>query len=434
MTAMLHRYLAPEVRRSLAGLGAFAGRDEPEPLPGTARHYEQTMRRQFPGRPVPTLADQMALSFAATTCPDDAARGRMQDTLRSMQTITRTGTETLGGGKSYGYAVAPSMAAQIVDQARTRIGPWSCVKWVPVPSLEYWMAVTFESSRADGSRWGGIRARWEGTQETTLPAASQPALARINFRLSRCMIQSQPLTRDLWADTNRIQDWLDATAQSEIRFAIEHAMLNGTTNAGIGPRGVIGHPAAPVVARQTAGSITQKDIDTLWGSIYAGSARGVVWHCAQSTLTAIDEMASTGGWPEALWWPTGLNPAWPDFATCKGRPVIPCEASPQLGQVGDLVAVDWSQYRLLYRQMNPMDSPLSYSFRARPSELWQGLYGLPDDASEIRISDQILFATDELVVAWKLRAAGDFLWANPSPLLDANGNPVGPAAVLGDAA
>ena len=59
-----------------------------------------------------------------------------------------------------------------------------------------------ESSRADGFRWGGARARWGTTEIASLDAIeSQPSMALVRFVAQRLMILSQPLSRDLFSDS-----------------------------------------------------------------------------------------------------------------------------------------------------------------------------------------------------------------------------------------
>lgn len=391
--------------------------------PGTARAYAADIQRRFPGRPVPTLGQIMASAVGAVGTFDDTKRNALYRTLGDLG-VQRVQAEGFGGPAG-GFGIAPHFADSIFDQARTTIGPWSLARWLPTPALESWLPATFEASRATGQRWGGFTATF-GQGETQMPAPTDGKIGLVRYQLERCLMLTTA-SRDLFADQHKVQYWMDYCATAEMRFAIEDAILNGVPN-GVGPAGIVGHPVAVKVSRKTPNEITSTDIDSMWRTMYAGCARNAVWFTSQATLNVIDEIATTSGWPEAVYLAPGVNGG--PFPLIKGRPVIVCEASAPLGSTGDLVLADMTQYLLLYRKLNPTDSPLAFEFRAEAGPDRQGMVGVPREAVEARMSDQYYFLNDVVVIGWKMRLAGDFAWPSRTPLLDVNGVQVGPASYL----
>jgi HK97 family phage major capsid protein len=84
----------------------------------------------------------------------------------------------------------------------------------------------------------------------------------------------------------------------------------------------------------------------MWARLYAPLRRNAVWLINQDIEPQLDFLAfpdSNSGFPVPLYVPQGGLSAAP-FSTLKGRPVIPVEAMSTLGDVGDIILTDLSQY------------------------------------------------------------------------------------------
>src|SRR5689334_21392069 len=116
-------------------------------------------------------------------------------------------------------------------------------------------------------------------------------------------------------------------------------MINGPS-AAVGslacPQGVIGAPSTVVVSKgsTSAGSISAANIDLQWSAIAAGNRQNAVWHANVATIDAIDQLAVSGQWPESTYLAAGISPHW-EWATIKGRPLIPSPYCPNIGSPGD---------------------------------------------------------------------------------------------------
>jgi HK97 family phage major capsid protein len=391
------------------------GSDE---LPGTYRHYQGLMRREFGAERIPGLHDIIAGAFGMTQCTDDNTRRKLAGALER----TMTGIS----GSVAGFAIAPGMTADVWDQARTVDGPWARCNWEPVKNREEWIPVSGEASLAlqppgAAVKNQGIQATW-GLSEVVMPTPTDDKLEQLLTIQNRLLIQSI-VSRDVASDAQRVLRWLRYRGFRAIRLALELAMIYGIGN---GPQGVLTAPSTIFVTRSgTTPSII--DIDAMTASLYVGCLPGACWHCGNDVLKAVDALAVSGQYPEVQYRRPGGMPDGVRL-TIKGIPVVPLETSPPAGNTGDLILVDWTQYVLTFLQRSAMDSPLSFGFAPPRDNYHLGMVGMREDAIDALVSEHNLFDTDRLMLNFKFRGDGNFLWPNTKTtgsLLT-----VGPAVVL----
>ncbi|WP_289296236.1 phage major capsid protein [uncultured Reyranella sp.] len=193
---------------------------------------------------------------------------------------------------------------------------------------------------------GGVQAYWEG-EGVTIPA-SKPALEMSTIRLAK-LTALVPMSDELLEDAPGIESWLKAKAPEKMQAKINTAIIDGT---GVGmPLGVLRSASAIKVSKesgQSADTILFKNISNMWSRMYGPCRRNAVWLINQDIEPQLDTMAfdpaATDKFPVYL--PAGGLSASP-YATLKGRPVIPVEACKTLGDAGDIILVDLSQYMAL---------------------------------------------------------------------------------------
>jgi len=323
------------------------------------------------------------------------------------------------GGVSGGFLLKPEWAEEIFDKARLLDGPLARCLIGKTQRREFYLPGFWETSRADGQRWGGVWGRWRGAGSAEIEAlegiASQPSMSMVNFEVKRLMVYTAPISRDLVADSTLFKPMMDTAVFGEFRFQIEAGMLTGQGENF--PLGVVYSPATITVAKdsgQSSGTISTANIDGMWKAIYGPCRRNVTWHCNDDTQAAIDEVASAANWPQAVYLPQGVNGN--AFPLIKGRPLISAEQLPAIGSPGDLVACDWSQYVFVYHLLDNNVPDMEVAV------------GLPPDAVESTRSEHLLFDTDSIALKWKMRADGKLLW--PKQLTNINGAQVGPCAII----
>jgi HK97 family phage major capsid protein len=199
-----------------------------------------------------------------------------------------------------------------------------------------------ETSRADGSRWGGVRGYW--VEEGGTLTASKPTFQRIALELNKIAVLSYATSEQL-QDTPVIEGLIRDGFSEEFGFMLDDAAIRGT---GVGqPLGILTSSATVSVAKETnqvAATIVFENIVKMWSRLYARSRSNAVWFINQDIepqLLSMSLAVGTGGVPVYL--PAnGLSGA--PFATLMGRPVVPIEQAATVGTVGDIILADMSQF------------------------------------------------------------------------------------------
>ena len=260
-----------------------------------------------------------------------------------------------------------------------------------------------ETSRADGSRRGGIRAYW--TAEGGTKTASQPAFRQLELKL-RKVVGLVYATDELLQDANALESWIMQNLPEELRFVVEDAIINGT---GTGmPQGLIGSAARVLVAKETgqgADTIVTANIVKMWSRMWAPSRRNAIWLINQDCEPQLMQMSlavGTGG--AALYFPPGGLSAAP-YATLLGRPVIAHESQPALGNQADVMLLDPREYQMIEK-------------------------GGVQSASSIHVQ----FTADETVFRFVYRCDGAPKWNSALTPKSGSGNTLSPYVILAERA
>lgn len=213
-----------------------------------------------------------------------------------------------------------------------------------------------ETSRADGSRFGGLRAYW--TAEAAALTASQPTFAQQTLTLNKlaCLFYA---TEELLMDQTSLAGLVERAVPQEIAFKVENAIFRGTGSGQ--PLGILNANATVSQAKesgQTATTINATNVEKMWSRMWAPSRRTMVWLINQDCEPQLTQFTS-GDHPIYLP-PLGLSDT--PFSRLYNRPVIATEYNSTLGTVGDVVAVDLSQYMLIDKGAVRGDSSMHVRF------------------------------------------------------------------------
>ena len=199
-----------------------------------------------------------------------------------------------------------------------------------------------ETSRANGSRWGGVQAYWIAEAETV--TKSKPKFREIDMALQKLLALCY-VTDDLLQDATALEAIVKQAYADEMSFKIDDAIINGT---GVGmPLGVLNSEALVTVAKekdQAAGTIKYENILKMWSSVPARLRANAVWYINQEIEPQLYTMAlniGTGGAPVFL--PSG-GASSSQYSTLLNRPIIPIEQCSVLGKKGDIILADPTQY------------------------------------------------------------------------------------------
>jgi HK97 family phage major capsid protein len=199
-----------------------------------------------------------------------------------------------------------------------------------------------ETSRADGSRHGGIQMYWEG--EAGEKTATKPDFRMIDLTLKK-VVGLCYATDELLDDAAALESYIRRAFSSEMQFKLTDALINGT-GAGM-PLGILASACLVTVAKETgqaAATLQVENLTKMWSRMVASARLNAVWHINQDIEPQLYTMGitvGTGGSP--IFMPPGGLSASP-YATIMGRPVIPLEQCKTLGTKGDIYLASWPHY------------------------------------------------------------------------------------------
>lgn len=335
-----------------AKLSVGAGR-RTEPSPAASGDMQDSNRGQGAGRrAAATYNDNPAergkwgfKSFGEfSMAVKMAARGGSPDPRLIVNAPSTYGSE--GIGTDGGFAVPPDFRKDIMTKVAAddsllgmtdKMTSDSNTLVIPVDETTPWQTS------------GGVQAYWEG--EGGQFTQSKPSLQNLSIRLNK-LTALVPVTEELLDDASAMDTYLKRKAPEKIDFKVTDAILNGN---GVGmPLGILNSPCLVSIAKETsqvADTIVAENLIKMWARCYGKSRGKAVWLYNQDIETQIMQAAikiknvagteNVGGFPVFI--PAGGLSSTP-YATLFGRPMIPSEACQTLGDKGDLILADMSQY------------------------------------------------------------------------------------------
>lgn len=201
-----------------------------------------------------------------------------------------------------------------------------------------------ETSRANGSRNGGIRAYWVGEGDNITPTKGKFYQVDLALQKLAALVY---LTDELMQDSTQLDAWTSDEVPNELMFVLEDAIINGDGVAK--PRGILNSNALVTVNKengQLAATLRAENITKMWARCQAAHRNNAVWLVNQDVEAALYTMGltfGTAGVPVFMP-PGGLSQS--PYGTILGRPVIPVEQCQTLGTVGDIILADLNAYYL----------------------------------------------------------------------------------------
>ena len=202
-----------------------------------------------------------------------------------------------------------------------------------------------ESSRADGERWGGIRAYWAAEAATSNATKMKFHQIKMDLEKLLCFVYA---TDENLEDAQQLEGIVNNVVPKEIAFQLDQAIVSGS---GAGqPSGILGAKATvsvPKEAGQAAATVVYENIVKMRARLKASLRPGARWLINQDIEPELHTMAfvvGAGGIPVYL--PANGVSGKP-FDTLYGMDIVPVEHCPTLGTVGDIILFQPSQYLLI---------------------------------------------------------------------------------------
>lgn len=310
-------------------------------------------RRRIPAtplRPMERNGGFQTLGHFAMSVKSASHRGGTVDPRLERLAPTTTGNE--GSGADGGFMVPPDFRNVIMEKV---LGGDSLISRCDQVTVQ---GNSFTCPTDETTPWqttGGIQAYWGGEGSST--TQTKPKLGETTIKLNK-LTALVPMTEELLEDAPATDAYLRRKAPAKMRFALDLALLQGT---GAGqPMGVLRSPALKSVAKesgQQADTIVAMNVIKMYSAMPAENRANAVFMInpdiePQLYKLSIPGTDNTGnfvtGWGGLLYMPAnGLSQS--PYGTLFGRPVIPHQACETLGDQGDILFVDFSQYLALLK-------------------------------------------------------------------------------------
>lgn len=227
---------------------------------------------------------------------------------------------------------------------------FSRVRQIPISSNSNGidLPITDEQSRATGSRFGGVRAYWVNEGQTATD--SKTSFGKLELKLNKLMGIGYS-TEELLNDATALEAIMSTAFAEEMVFETEDAFVNGTGSGQ--PLGFLNSGSLITVAKesaQTADTVVAQNVLNMYDRLPTRSRRNAVWLTADSLIEPQLFQMTMPNSNIHIYLPPGQNAATEGntvFATLMGRPVIPAEYFPTLGDAGDIGIFDLSQYVMI---------------------------------------------------------------------------------------
>lgn len=240
-----------------------------------------------------------------------------------------------------------------------------------------------ETSRETGSRYGGVRIYH--TDQLGQYTESRPKIAQHIFKpqkLTGLWFASDEIMRDARIMGQRV----GSLFAKEMDFVIQDDIIRGT---GIGmPLGLLNSNALVSTAKetdQTADTILFENFVHMRGNLVISSRANAQWFLnseVEEALTLMGLIVGAGGAPVFL--PDGSAASVP-YNTLLGMPINLLEQNSAIGDVGDVILADMSQYPLV--DLGGVDEASSIHFKfdyGQQAFRWTyRIYGAPQWAESV---------------------------------------------------
>jgi HK97 family phage major capsid protein len=244
-----------------------------------------------------------------------------------------------------GYLMRTQWTTEFLDRARQASVLLPLCRRVTIgadfDSLEY--PYIDETSRADGSRWGGVQVFWAA--EATTVSATKPKIGKGELRLEEIMGLAY-VTNRLLRDSSAIENILTNAFESEFGFLIDVSIFKGT---GAGQMlGIMQSPALVSVTRNVDPLVTLLDMYEAMPSRLKSTA---TWFYHPHWLSQLVSL-KLGDFP--VWMPpgspiTGGLTATPS-AMILGRPAIELEQTTGTAAPGDICFFNMGEYVVIEKE------------------------------------------------------------------------------------
>lgn len=257
---------------------------------------------------------------------------------------------TGGVGADGGFLVPTEYAAGLLDAAledeivRSRAEVW------PMASDTRKVAGFDSSSAADGTLFGALTGQWVEQGAEISPQTPQLRFIDLHVRKLAALTE---VSNELVADGQNYEQQLGQALVKAISWHLDFAFLRGSGSGQ--PLGVLNSPVTISVAKesnQAADTITFTNLSTMFSRLHPSCVKNAIFlaspTCIPQLLTLSIAIGTSGAHIPVMSETNGQ-------LTVLTRPIVFTEKLPPLGDSGDILLADFSQYVIGLRQELVLD-------------------------------------------------------------------------------
>lgn len=295
-----------------------------------------------------SLGDQLQAVRRSCT-PGSPIDNRLEEMRRFAETRGAsgpTGASSLQGSDG-GFAVQSDFSVDLMQRTYDQgVLAGRCARTpISAASDRITRLVLDETSRVDGSRWSGIQAYWR--EQAATATATRPKYKLQSLEL-KSLMAFYVSTEELLADASALQADVMRLVPQELAFKLDDAIVRG---AGVGqPLGLLNAPAKIKIAKengQTADTVVAANVRKMNQRLYVPSDSRAEWFINQFVEDQLLGMYITGSNSDFFPYIPAGGIAGRPHATLFGKRVNKIEHASAIGDEGDIMLADLSQYELI---------------------------------------------------------------------------------------
>jgi HK97 family phage major capsid protein len=296
-----------------------------------------------------SMGEQLQAVHRIATSPTDPSTRKIMERMELSNKILRAATGLQESTIAEGGALVQTDSADVLLQSVHETG--KLLKLVDHYSISTNSnSISFpyidETSRANGSRAGGVRGYWAA--EAAQYTASKPKVGKSTIVLEK-LIGLCYMTDEILEDAAILQRFVTTEFGKEFGFLTDEAIINGS--GAETPLGILNSPALVTVAKetsQTAATINGANLAKMYARLIESSLDNAVFVYNQGCKSQIMTLSLTVG---SQTYPVMLNGsvghgtlAEKPKTTILGQPAFGLEQCAALGTEGDILFFDPKEY------------------------------------------------------------------------------------------
>jgi len=286
--------------------------------------------------------------------------------------------------------VGTDFSSEVFSRVYQTSKVWSRARVMPISGNANGLKYPYadETSRATGSRQGGVRGYW--LAEAATKTASQPKFGLMELSLKKAAVLIYA-TDEVLQDSEILGRFIVQAATEELTFMMDDAAINGD---GVGkPLGILNGNCLVSVAKetgQTAKTLIYENILNMVSRCWSAGFERSVWYCNQNVIPQLFAMNLSAGTSSVPVY-SPANGSRGSKSTLFGLPIHFIEQCPTLGTAGDIILADMSQY-----------------------------LGIQKGGVQSAVSGHVRFINDESIFRLVIRIDGQPMWSSAlTPYKDA---------------